>query len=81
MVRDLTKGKPLRLLLGFCAPLLIGNLFQQFYNMVDSIIVGKFIGKDALAARRLNRLAEFSYHRVCARHVQRLLYPGCPVFW
>lgn len=50
MVRDLTKGKPLRLLLGFCAPLLIGNLFQQFYNMVDSIIVGKFIGKDALAA-------------------------------
>lgn len=50
MVRDLTKGNPLKLLLGFCAPLLVGNLFQQFYNMVDSIIVGKFISKEALAA-------------------------------
>ena len=50
MVRDLTKGKPLRLLLGFCAPLLIGNLFQQFYNLADTIIVGRFVGVEALAA-------------------------------
>lgn len=50
MVREMTEGKPLRLILGFCVPLLLGNLFQQLYNMVDTIIVGRFIGVDALAA-------------------------------
>jgi len=50
MVRDLTKGKPLPLIISFCIPLLIGNLFQQFYNLVDMIVVGHFVGVDALAA-------------------------------
>lgn len=50
MTRDMTEGKPLTLILQFCIPMLIGNLFQQFYNMVDSMIVGKFVGVDALAA-------------------------------
>ena len=49
-IRDMTVGSPLKLIIQFSIPMLIGNLFQQFYNMVDSIVVGKFVGKDALAA-------------------------------
>lgn len=48
-VRDLTQGSPMRLLLGFCLPLLFGNLFQQFYTLMDTMIVGRFLGKMALA--------------------------------
>ncbi|HZJ78354.1 MAG TPA: MATE family efflux transporter [Clostridia bacterium] len=50
MVRDMTKGKPIKLIISFGLPLLIGNLFQQLYNMVDSSVVGHFVGKNALAA-------------------------------
>lgn len=49
MVREMTHGKPISLILGFCLPMLLGNLFQQLYSMVDTIIVGKFIDVDALA--------------------------------
>lgn len=45
----MTHGKPMSLILGFCLPMLLGNLFQQLYSMVDTIIVGKFIDVDALA--------------------------------
>ena len=48
--RDLTAGKPLRLILGFGIPMLFGFLFQQFYNLADTAIVGRFLGSDALAA-------------------------------
>ena len=47
---DMTKGSPLRLILTFSIPLFIGNLFQQLYSMVDTIVVGRFVGVDALAA-------------------------------
>jgi putative MATE family efflux protein len=50
ITRDMTSGSPLKLILQFSIPMLIGNLFNQFYNMVDSIVVGKFVGKNALAA-------------------------------
>ncbi|MGL5152379.1 MAG: MATE family efflux transporter [Clostridium sp.] len=46
----MTQGNPVKLILLFSIPLLIGNIFQQFYSMVDTIIVGRFIGVDALAA-------------------------------
>ncbi len=46
----MTRGNPLPIILKFTLPLLIGNIFQQFYNMVDTIIVGRFVGADALAA-------------------------------
>lgn len=49
-MRDLTKGSPAKLILMFTVPLIIGNVFQQFYNMVDMIIVGQTLGKNALAA-------------------------------
>ena len=50
MTRDMTTGSPLRSILRFCAPLLIGNLFQQFYNLADSILVGRILGVQAFAA-------------------------------
>ena len=50
MGTDMTKGRPLPVLLRFTIPLLLGNLFQQFYNMADTIIVGRYMGAGALAA-------------------------------
>lgn len=50
MVTDMTKGNPTNIILKFSFPFLVGNLFQQLYNIVDSVIVGKFLGTEALAA-------------------------------
>ena len=50
MVKNLTEGNPLKLLFFFALPMVVGNLFQQLYNMVDSMVVGRFVGEDALAA-------------------------------
>lgn len=50
MTKDMTTGNPVKLILFFSIPLLIGNIFQQFYSMVDTIIVGRFLGVKALAA-------------------------------
>ena len=49
MVKDMTNGSPSRHILGFAIPMLFGMLFQQFYNLVDTIIVGKTLGVEALA--------------------------------
>lgn len=48
--KDLTNGKPIKLIIGFALPLMLGIIFQQFYNMVDSAIVGKTLGADKLGA-------------------------------
>ena len=48
--KDMTTGKIDLLLLQFVAPLIMGNLFQMMYNTVDSLVVGNFVGKEALAA-------------------------------
>lgn len=50
MTKDMTKGTPMKLILGFSIPLFFGFLFQQFYNLVDTLIVGRFLGKENLAA-------------------------------
>lgn len=50
MKYDMTKGAPGRIILNFAVPIFIGNIFQQFYSMADTIIVGKFVGNEALAA-------------------------------
>ena len=50
MAKDMTVGKPGRTLFFFAVPMVLGNLFQQFYNIIGSIIVGNFVGADALAA-------------------------------
>lgn len=49
-ITDMTVGSPTRHILLFAVPLLIGNVFQQLYNMVDSVIVGNYVGANALAA-------------------------------
>lgn len=47
---DMTKGKPYKVIIAFAIPLMIGNIFQQLYSMVDTMVVGRFIGTNALAA-------------------------------
>lgn len=49
MTQDMTSGKPLKLIVKFFIPLMLGSIFQQFYSMVDAIVVGKFVGVNALA--------------------------------
>lgn len=50
MQTDMTVGKPMKMILDFTVPVFIGGVFQQFYNMMDAVIVGKFVGTKALAA-------------------------------
>ena len=50
MTKDMTTGSPMKLILGFSIPMLMGLLFQQLYNLVDTMIVGKLLGVQALAA-------------------------------
>ena len=47
---DLTRGEPMKLLILFAIPMLIGSVFQLMYNMVDSAVLGRFVSKNALAA-------------------------------
>lgn len=49
-VKDMTSGSPLKLILTFAMPLMVGNIFQQLYTVVDTMVVGKALGVDALAA-------------------------------
>ena len=49
-MKDLTKGKPSALILSFALPIFLGNLLQLTYSLVDTRIVGSFLGEDALAA-------------------------------
>ena len=49
-IHDMTSGNPVSLIIKFMIPMCLGNLFQQFYNIADSIVAGKFIGVNALAA-------------------------------
>ena len=48
MTKNLTDGEPARLILMFTLPLIAGNIFQQLYAFVDTLIVGRFLGVDAL---------------------------------
>ena len=46
MKTDMTQGKPVKVLLGFTIPVFIGNVFQHFYNMLNAVELGKFVGSD-----------------------------------
>ena len=61
-MKDMTQGKPLKLIIGFAIPMLIGNIFQQVYNVADTVIVGRFLGESALGGRweRTGKLTYFS---------------------
>jgi len=62
---NMSQGRPMKLLALFAIPLLIGNLFQQAYNLADSIIVGQFIGAGALAAVGATSSITFLFFSVC----------------
>ncbi len=64
-VKDMTRGNEFSLLIGFAVPMLIGNIFQQVYNMVDSIVVGKYVGADALAAVGSTGSLNFLFFSLC----------------
>jgi putative MATE family efflux protein len=64
-IKDMTVGNPVKLLLTFSLPMLIGNIFQQLYTMIDSIIVGNFIGADALAAVGATSSVQFLFFSLC----------------
>lgn len=79
--RDMTQGSIWKQLLLFSLPLMAGNLFQQLYNTVDSIVVGNFVGKEALAAvgsvgsdhQFSDRLFHGTFHR-CRCHYLSVLW-------
>ena len=49
-IKNMTEGRPLPLIVSFALPLMLGNIFQQLYTVVDTMVVGKGLGVDALAA-------------------------------
>ncbi len=61
----MTEGNPVSLIIMFSIPMLIGNLFQQLYNLVDSVIVGQFVGADALAAIGATNSVTFLFFALC----------------
>ena len=65
MTLNMTVGNPMRLLIKFSIPMLLGNLFQQLYNLADSVIVGKLVGSDALAAIGATNSITFLFFALC----------------
>ena len=64
-VLNMTEGNTVSLIIKFSIPMLIGNLFQQFYNLVDSVIVGQVVGADALAAIGATGSVTFLFFALC----------------
>lgn len=64
-VHDMTEGNEVSLLMKFSLPMLLGNIFQQFYNMIDSIVVGKYVSANALAAVGATASLNFLFFSVC----------------
>jgi len=64
-VHDMTKGDEVSHIIRFTLPMLIGNIFQQFYNLIDAIVVGKYVGANALAAVGACASLNFLFFSVC----------------
>ncbi len=64
-IQDMTEGNEVKLLIQFSLPMLIGNISQQFYNLIDSIVVGKYIGANALAAVGATNSLNFLSFSIC----------------
>ncbi len=64
-IQDMTEGNEVKLLIQFSLPMLIGNVSQQFYNLIDSIVVGKYIGANALAAVGATNSLNFLSFSIC----------------
>lgn len=76
MTKDMTSGNPLKLIIGFAIPMFLGMLFQQFYSMVDTVIVGKFLGVGPLGRRRFDKFLKFSCYRLLYRMSARFCDTG-----
>jgi putative MATE family efflux protein len=64
-VHDMTKGNEVKLIIKFTLPMLLGNVFQQFYNLIDSVVVGRFVGAKALAAVGACGSLSFLFISIC----------------
>ena len=73
--KDMTQGSPMKLILGFSVPLLFGFLFQQLYSMVDTIIVGRFLGVNALAGVGSTGSLNFLIIGFCMAYATGLRFP------
>lgn len=62
---DMTSGRPAGLLMQFAVPILIGNLFQQLYTLVDRVIVGQFVGADAFSAVGATNALSMMFMSMC----------------
>ena len=85
MATSMVKGNPVKLMLSFAFPLLIGNLLQQCYNIVDMPIVGRALGAGALAAvgsrqRRCKQQCTVSGARLLYGKLHGIQCSGCQVF-
>ena len=75
MTKDLTVGSPMKLIWQFSIPLVLGNLFQQMYNMVDTVIVGRYLGLSALTSVSSTTSITFLIIGFCLGPVRDLQYP------
>ena len=62
---NMTEGNPTALIIRFAIPMLIGNIFQQLYNLVDSVIVGRYVGSSALASVGATGSVTFLFFALC----------------
>ena len=77
----MTEGTIWKRIVAFAIPLFLGNLFQQLYNMADSLIVGNFLGSNALAAVSSSGNLIFLHGRLFQRHRRRCRRRHRPLFW
>ncbi len=77
--KDMTEGSPFVLLIGFAFSLMVGNVFQQLYTFVDTMIVGKYLGVTALAALGATEWLEFVMFG-CVQGMGNTLLPMCSSF-
>ena len=81
MTNDMSRGNPARLIISFMLPVLAGNIFQQFYNVVDSVIVGQFLGVNAPGCRRLDGKRSIFGLGTGNRPYQRIFRNPGPAVW
>lgn len=81
MAKDMTKGNPGKTLFFFAVPMVLGNLFQQLYNIIDSIIVGNYAGSRCTGSRRCICFDYVSLCGDCHGTEHRLFGRDLPVFW
>ena len=80
MTKDLTSGSPLKVILMFTLPLVLGNLFQQFYALADTIICRPLLRCQCAGLGRRDRVGQLSDSGLCHRCVQRLAIPIAQLF-